>query len=194
MVVVVGDSVKKDAALLLNDTLRITSVAYDLFQRPVGARVLYSSRNGFVASVSSGGLIKGLGNGTTYIVGAVLGGNNTAVTDSVRITVTVVCTLELRPAIVVTLQDSTNGSKGPFSSVSYSARDGTYADSTLLATVPAQLGGVDFSVGLAYERPGTYTVNVKANNYRLWTKSAVVVAKDLCHVVTANLVARLIPQ
>ena len=193
MYVIVNNGYAKAASLMLNDTTRIVVQAVDIFKRPVGVRVGYISRNGLVASVSASGLIKGLANGSTWIVGSTLGASNSIILDSVQVQVTVVCTLEARPGIVVSILDSLSGSTGPFTSVAYVAREGAaYRDSTFIGNVPAASGAISFSAGLAYERTGTYDVSVKANGYKLWTKTGVVVTKDMCHVIAVPVTARLI--
>lgn len=193
--VVIGDTSAKSVTLNLNDTVRVAGLPTDIFKRAVPARVSFTSRNVLIASVTTGGLVKGLRDGTVYVLGSALGVNNTVLLDSVLVKVNVPCTLEARAGIVIATVDSISGSSGPFAAVSYVAKEGTaYKDSLLIANVPAPSGGIAFRAGLAYERIGTYDVTVKANTYRAWTKSGVVVAKDACHVIPVNLTAKLVAQ
>lgn len=189
------DSTSHSITLIATDTLRLVSIATDIFQRPASARVTFTSRSTLIATVSTTGLVRALREGSTWIVGFTAGPNNTTLADSVRVAVRVICTTEARPGVTIAVQDSLTGSKGPFSAVAFVAREGTtYRDSTLVATVPAQVTGLAFLVGLAYERAGTYEVSVKATNYKLWSRSGVVVSKDACHAITVNVTARLVPQ
>ncbi|HEY9225831.1 MAG TPA: hypothetical protein VIP11_04240 [Gemmatimonadaceae bacterium] len=62
-------------------------------------------------------------------------------------------------------------------------RDGAYADSAR-----ARLGGVWVAAG---ERAGTYQLTVRADGYREWMHSAILVPRDACHVTTVSVTARL---
>jgi len=183
----------KTAALSFGDTTRVSYVFRDVFGNPtVSSRPAFVSRNTFVATISTFGLIRATGPGSTYVVAFATGQNNETISDSVSVTVTQVCTLEARAGIVITLEDSVSGSRGPFAGVSYVARDGAYRDTLFLNSVAPPAGQPTFQVGLAYERAGTYQVTVTASGYKPWTKSAVAVAKDACHVIPVSLTARLV--
>ena len=98
------------------------------------------------------------------------------------------CTLELVSAINVQVRDSVSGSMIA-SGAQLFVRDGTYADS---ASHPANRPELDsFSLKVAGERAGTYTVTVRKLSYRDWTRSNVQVTRDACHVIPANLTALL---
>ncbi len=91
------------------------------------------------------------------------------------------CTMEARPGILLTVQDSLTGVpvSGPLLAI---AREGAYADTSRY----------DYPiVALAYERAGHYDVTVSATGYRLWTRSGVEVKDDGCHVETAHVMAWL---
>lgn len=191
VVAVVGGVATHSVSLFLNDTVRLSATASDIFKNPLPASIVFASRNSIVASVSASGLVRGRSDGTTYVVGAAAGAGTTVVKDSVKVQVTVVCTQVAFPAIVIALQDSVTGSKGPFTNVSYVARGAASKDSSFVGNVPAQIGGLDFKVGLAYERPDTYDVTVTASGYKPWIKSGITVTKDACHVIPVNLDARL---
>lgn len=97
--------------------------------------------------------------------------------------VDVVCTEELRPALIVTALDSV--SEAPVSNAIMSVRDGTFVDT------------LDVYGNKGYgpsERPGRYTVNVQAATYQSWTTSNVEVTADVCHVITVELTAKLQPN
>jgi hypothetical protein len=94
----------------------------------------------------------------------------------------IVCTLEARPGLQVTVVDSV--SSAPITSaLTITATDGAYADTAKFIT-----GG---SAGLAYERAGIYTVEVTAASYLVWRQSQVSVTKGICHVNTVSLSAKL---
>jgi hypothetical protein len=66
-----------------------------------------------------------------------------------------------------------------------SVRDGTFLDSLRPFTSVSLQG--------AGERPGTYTVTIVHPGYADWLLADVRVHRDVCHVVTVNLQARLQP-
>ena len=188
-----GGGPNKALTLSLGDTVRIVYAVADVFNRPLGTRPTFISRDSRVVSVSVNGLIRALGAGTTYVTAFVPTTGSLFAGDSIRVSVNVVCTLEARAGIVIGVQDSLTGSRGPFTNVSYVARDtATFRDSTLIASVPAQVSGSPFLVGLAYERAGKFEVTVRATGYRAWVKPGVVVTKDACHVTPVSLTARLV--
>ena len=188
-----GGGPNKSLALALGDTVRIVYAVADVFGHSIGTRPTFISRDSRVVSVSVNGLIRALGAGTTYVTAFVLTTGSMFAGDSIRVSVNVVCTLEARAGIVIAVQDSLTGSNGPFTNVSYVAKDtATYRDSTLIASVPAQVSGSPFLVGLAYERAGKFEVTVRATGYRAWVKPGVVVTKDACHVTPVSLTARLV--
>jgi len=188
-----GSGPDKAILLSLGDTVRIRYAISDVFGRPVSTRPAFLSRDTRVVSVSTSGLIRALGGGATYVAAFVATTGSAFIGDSIRVTVGVVCTLEARAGLVIAVEDSVSGSKGPFTGVSYVAKDtSAYRDSTFLATVPAQVGGSPFFVGLAYERPGKFDVTVRATGYRAWVRTGVEVTKDQCHVIPVSLTARLV--
>ena len=98
----------------------------------------------------------------------------------------IACTLQAVPAVAVTVRDSAAGTlvgRG----ARIVAKDGAFAD-TARAT-----DTYDGPYDLARERPGTYTVTVEQQGYRIWSQPNVSVGRDACHVRTASLTARLQP-
>lgn len=92
----------------------------------------------------------------------------------------VVCTMEARSALAVTVLDATSGAR--------------VTGATVRATT------VDFSEELtefdgvysgAYERAGTYTIVVSHPDYQQWQRAGVVVGEDECHVITERVEARV---
>lgn len=104
----------------------------------------------------------------------------------------VVCTGEMRPAIVVEIRHSRTGA-----ALAYGARgvvrDGAYADS--LAPAASSSGDPHdlYSRRAADERPGTYAVEVVHEGYQAWSATGVSVGRDACHVRTVELRADLVP-
>src|SRR5688572_19226539 len=66
------------------------------------------------------------------------------------------------------------------------AATGSFTDSIRVSSAQAAT-----LVGLAHERPGTYTVDVTATGYATWRQAGVRVTEDECHVRPVTLVARL---
>lgn len=96
------------------------------------------------------------------------------------------CSTEVRPGILVGINDNEGNAAAIGASVI--AREGAYVDSVRVAgTNNAVL------VGLANERPGTYTVTVRKPGYQVVTNEGVVVTQDRCHVRTVTLVVTLQP-
>jgi len=66
------------------------------------------------------------------------------------------------------------------------ARDGGYLDSARVSTYGP-------SIGLAYERPGSYVVTASKDGYSDAQMSGVLVSRGQCHVVTARVALELNP-
>jgi hypothetical protein len=181
-------------SLVTGDTLQLDVSILDIFGHTATARPSFVSRNIFVATVSDGGVVFATGSGTTYVLAYSQLADNSYVDDSVQVVVTQTCPPGSLAALVISVQDSVTGSTGPFTSVAYSAHDGTFGDTTFIASVPAEVSGQPFLTGLAFERPGNYTVSVKANGYAVWTKSGITVTMDACHVIPVSVTARLVAQ
>jgi hypothetical protein len=102
----------------------------------------------------------------------------------------VVCTTEARAAVSLTVVDSLTGQGTGLTGLFARVVDGSFRDSTTsFFTNPST--GIP-SVGMAYERKGTYTVTVRATGYQEWTRTGVTVSADECHVNGVALVARLV--
>ncbi len=99
----------------------------------------------------------------------------------------VVCTLEARPGLLVTVRDSVTGAA--VSDAQVGARRGAAADTARGGAVRSD--GALYA--LAHERPGTYAVRVERAGYRVWERAGVEVSADRCHVRTVALTALLQP-
>lgn len=100
------------------------------------------------------------------------------------------CTMEARPALHVTLVDSLVPDRKSFTNVAVLAVSGSTRDSAFVASYNSQTSAPSFS--LAHEQAGTYTVTVRADGYQPWVKTGVQVERDVCHVKTVQLTARLV--
>jgi hypothetical protein len=104
------------------------------------------------------------------------------------------CTDILLPGIVVHVADSATSRPVP-GRVAVSVRDGTFVDSTGGET--ALPSGVDVDSVYhgpfyrAFEREGTYRVDVQAPGYKPWSRSGVRVNASRCHVETVELHAEM---
>jgi hypothetical protein len=111
-----------------------------------------------------------------------------------RITVTLVeselkltdvCLTYAQPAVLLLIDSAvTPGSV----KLTARVRDGSFSE-TQSATVPGALGSLWF----AYERAGTYDVEVTAPGYERWRRSDVRVTRGPCHVASQVLRVRLRP-
>lgn len=90
-------------------------------------------------------------------------------------------------AINLAIEDSITGARFPFTDVYALAIDGTFRDSTHVATIDGVPGPV--AVGLAFGRAGTYSVEVKAAGYSVWKKNDIVAAEGACRKVVPSAVA-----
>ena len=101
-------------------------------------------------------------------------------------TLNVACTMEARPGLSLTLQDSATGlAPSGAGGMRLRATNGTYSDSLV---VPLSLGG---SWSMAWERRGTFTVTIDADGYLPWRRDDIVVTGGLCHVYATRVTARL---
>ena len=96
-----------------------------------------------------------------------------------------VCTEEARPGIALTAFDSVSG-QGLATIGTVIAQDGAHSDTAFaLPATPVRYS-------MAFERAGTYTVTATVNGYQTWKTTGVLVTRDVCHVITVQLSARLV--
>lgn len=98
------------------------------------------------------------------------------------------CTTVAPPAIAVSVEHLETGEL--IDDALVVARDGFFADS---ARTEVGSGG-PLTVGLATERPGTYTVRVEKSGFVDWIREDVTATDGGCHVNTVNLSAHLVPH
>ena len=92
----------------------------------------------------------------------------------------VVCTMEARSALLVTVLDAHTGVRVHGATV----RATTVDHAENLAEFDGQYSG-------AHERAGTYTVVVSHPDYQQWQRAGIVVERDECHVISEQVEARL---
>lgn len=100
-----------------------------------------------------------------------------------------ICDMSAHAGIVIEIRDS--ATNAPLAATARGAvRDGAYVDSLK----PAGIENFTLiSRAAAYERPGTYEVEVVHPGYATWQRIGVVVHPGACHVQTAMLQALLQP-
>ena len=156
-------------------------------QRVSGVHTNLVSRNALAVTMDTLGVARVAGRGASWIVGSVLTPARNVLADSAL--VNVVCTTDVRPGIALTVVDSLTGLGGPMSALKITIRDGAAGDSVLISTLAA--GAAPFSIGLAWERKGTYQLDVTAAGYAPWSRANVAVTAGICHVTTVVVTARL---
>jgi hypothetical protein len=99
------------------------------------------------------------------------------------------CTAEVVPGIAVAVRDQATGAPAAQDAVG-TITSGTYSEHMRLIGsdngAPLVLGGAD-------EREGTYTVRITKTGYQPWEQSNVRVVQGVCHVITTEILATLVP-
>lgn len=93
------------------------------------------------------------------------------------------CTQSIQPGIVVTVVDSVTGAFIA-DSASGNIYSPAFAD-TLSVGYPGQ------TLEGAWERTGNFRVTVSRPGYNDWIQAGIVVTKDVCHVQTQRITARM---
>jgi hypothetical protein len=96
----------------------------------------------------------------------------------------VVCTTEARAGITVTVRDAETQA-GIAALARGAVSDGAYVDSL-------RANGSATTMSAAYERAGTYTVDVRATGYQGFTTTGIKVTKDQCHVIPQTVTVNLL--
>ena len=147
-----------------------------------GLRPVLVSRNTQSLTIDTLGVMRVVGRGSSWIVGSLLTPARAMLADSTL--VNVVCTVTPLPAIQLTVVDSASGQSAPLHAVNITVRMGALRDSLFVPSFDA--GAPPFTVGIGYERAGSYDLTVTASGYRDWGRVGIVVGHDLCHVITVN--------
>ena len=101
----------------------------------------------------------------------------------------IACTTDYRPGLTIEVRDArTNAPIAAASTIVI--RDGDYVETL---SNPVGGGGTDLSKSGAYERAGTYSVQVSRAGYASQTFSGIVVTRDECHVIGRVIAAALAP-
>jgi hypothetical protein len=143
-----------------------------------------STRNVNVAAVDSAGWLAPTGFGSTYVIARLNSGGRELV-DSIPVSVPsgIACTADFRFGLNLTLTDSTTGALVT-TSADIRAEDAGFVDE-----VRGLQGGRWWTAG---ERAGTYRLTVRAAGYRDWTRSGIVIGRDVCHVIPVAVTAKLV--
>jgi hypothetical protein len=172
------------AGMQLGTVLTFAAQVKDAQGRTIAsARPTLASKNPAVIALDADGSFRAVGRGSTWLTARYT--TPTGVTMADSISAGLVCTTIAVAGINLTVSDSVTGA-ALATSLSISARSGTFADSAFAATQTLPV-----SLGMAYERPGTFEVRVRAAGYRDWAALGVVIGTDLCHVIPVQLSARL---
>lgn len=150
-------------------------------RRSTNAKVIIDANTGEVLSSKTYGGLRGLAG---YLRESVERNENKNKPQTVPPS-GVICTMEARPALQVSVQDENGVS---IDGARVIARMGTYADTSIL--IP---GSAMTSFSLAHERAGTYDIEVSAPGYASSVLTGVTVEKtpDGCHVATRRIIAQL---
>ncbi len=102
------------------------------------------------------------------------------------------CTADLREAVAVYVRDAASNASIA-TGATLVLRDGPFADSiTSPFYNPSDNQGALITPN-TFERAGTYAVTVRRANYASWDTAGVRVTRNVCHVNTVTLTARLSP-
>ncbi|WP_074405755.1 carboxypeptidase regulatory-like domain-containing protein [Aquimarina megaterium] len=91
----------------------------------------------------------------------------------------VLCTLEARPGLEVTIKDTTDATF-LVEGITVVATDNEYKETL------ENISGTTIFVG-AHERTGTYVITVSKTGYTTITSDPIIVKEDICHVITESL-------
>jgi hypothetical protein len=187
----IGDihiSTSSSLGMLPGDSLRFAIRLTDAGGHAVsGLHTNLVSRTPSSVSMDSTGMVRVAGRGQSWIVGSVLTPAHNVLADSTL--VAVVCTVESHAAVRLTVVDSVSGQSGPMQSLAIVIRDGAARDSAFVPSIAA--GAPLFAFSMAFERKGTYTLDVTAAGYQPWERAGIVVTGDICHVTTVAVTAKL---
>jgi hypothetical protein len=104
-------------------------------------------------------------------------GDRTRPPKQTMIRSTVPCTLSVEPGLVIEVRDAKTGQPAACGAQA-TIRDGAYVE-----TVADSCTGEGLRLRGAFERSGTYDVQITKPGYKDWTRDAVVVRRgDDCHV------------
>ena len=110
----------------------------------------------------------------------------TVVMKRTAIQLTEVCLTNALPAILLQLDSAITGGS---TRIVARVRDGSFFEVDSL-DVPSERMSLQF----AWERVGTYDIEITARGYERWSRSDVRVTKDPCHVVPQVIRVRLRPR
>src|SRR5262249_25559395 len=126
-------------------------------RRSVNAKVIVDANTGEVLSAKTYGGLRGLAGFLRENVERDMNKNPGAVDTLASPTPApgVICTMEARPALQITVADANGGMLPIGTNLQVTARSSMFADSTMVTT-----DATNRSYALAYERPGTYQIEI----------------------------------
>ena len=112
-----------------------------------------------------------------------------AVTSGCSSFTPIACTTDYRPGLTIEVRDAKTNA--PIATAALIIiRDGDYTETL---GIPVEGGPISLSKSGAYERAGTYSVQVSQGGYASQTFSGIVVTRDQCHVIGRVIAAALTP-
>jgi hypothetical protein len=172
------------AGMQQTTTLTFSAQVKDAQGRVIAsAKPTLVSRNPAAISLDADGTMHVVGRGSAWLVAGYID-KGRLMSDSMS--AGLVCTTIAIAGLNVTVTDSATNAPVFANSLSISARSGAFRDSVFYATQTLPL-----SLGLAYERPGTWEVRITAAGYQPWAATGIVIGTDLCHVIPVSLSAKL---
>lgn len=109
----------------------------------------------------------------------------------------VVCTAEMRAGVDLTVVDAMSGAPvAPLSTRRIRASSAIREDSIVVSPSGSLVVSGVFPAGegrwaFAMETPGTWSVEIEADDYRTWRRDGIVVPRGVCHVITQRVEAKL---
>ena len=103
----------------------------------------------------------------------------------------VYCTTEALAGIAIEIRDDITDEPLAENAIVV-VTDGAYSETLMVTAYEGSGSSSAYLVAGAYERAGTYDVNVTLEGYTDWSRSDVEVMSGLCHVETVRLTARLV--
>jgi hypothetical protein len=152
-----------------------------------GLHPLLVSRSPQSLTIDSMGVVRVAGRGASWIVGSIVTASHTALADSTLINV--VCSLSATPAVLLTVVDSVTGLSAGLRDIDIAISSGLVRDTVFFTAPPP--GFEPLKLGLEDDLTGKFDLAVTAAGYKPWTRADVAVGRDICHVLTALVTARL---
>jgi hypothetical protein len=102
----------------------------------------------------------------------------------------IVCTASIEPGIVLEIRDAITDMPLAENALVV-ITDNDYSETLVVNGYDGADSSSAISVAGAYERSGTYDINVSLTDYTSWSRTGVVVTSGVCHVGTVKFTVRL---